>query len=267
MIHDLSPSQLEACEKYANDVMGFVAKVNGHPGDPPVGYESYQRMHRFAMVPNDFPSVLTDWNQHIGAKAGPTVPGVNMPGYTLSDIINMPERLINTVIAGMNGRAPMAQTHQYRPDLTAPRNFASRVHGRTVKPRFQGNPRGPLARRMNQGRGKQAGADAKGKGNTKGRDRKGKGRRVNTRRGRKARVDVAMVSVQGTSAVTAEATAGEGSGCVDVIDLVSRDVTPMPIVEEDIHMDEWLVRREDEDDDGMGGSVLGWDGGEPVSVM
>ncbi|KAJ7635482.1 hypothetical protein DFH06DRAFT_1479139 [Mycena polygramma] len=264
MIHDLSPSQHDACAQYAGDVYRWIAKKVGHPGEPPVGYESYRKINHLARVPEDFPEVLTAWNTHKNAQL---VPGVNMPGYAFSDIVNMPERLINTVIAGLNGRAPLAQTH---PSIMAPRNFAPRVHGHMVKPRFQGNKgqRGPLARRMGQRRDGKGGVDAKGKGNAKGRrDRKGKGRRVNTRRGQKARVDVAMVSVQGTSAVAAEAAAGEGSGCVDVIDLVSRDVTPMPIVEEDVHMDEWLVRREDEDDDGMGGSVLGWDGGEPVSVM
>ncbi|KAJ7027749.1 hypothetical protein C8F04DRAFT_1121623 [Mycena alexandri] len=59
MIHDLSPSQLETCEKYAGDVMGFVAKTNGHAGEPPMAYESYKKLHPMARVPSDFPDVVS----------------------------------------------------------------------------------------------------------------------------------------------------------------------------------------------------------------
>jgi hypothetical protein len=80
---------------------------------------------------------------------------------------------------------------------------------------------------------------------------------------RKHQVAVGMINVRGEMAATDQAGAVFATAA-------ERDATPFPevvAVEEEVHMDDWMIFPKDEEDDGAAGALLGWDGKEAVSAM
>ncbi|KAJ7467589.1 hypothetical protein FB451DRAFT_1560755 [Mycena latifolia] len=239
-----SAADILRCDQYAARVRGWLNHENDHPGPPPPAYnDHYRRIHPTAPVPSDFPNVEREWERYISSKnaARSNAPalgdGVSMSADSFAQFLNLPGQLLGTVSAVLK-----------KGDRTMVTGMG-RVHGRVVGT-WQ-VPRAVEADRQNRaGNGLigRVGGSLHNKGWRRGRHHRGK---------KHARVEAAAVTVQGVVVDT-----------VAPADLEARrEETPPQVVEEDVHMDDWLVRREDEEDDGSAGNIIGWDGEEAVPIM
>ncbi|KAJ7459281.1 hypothetical protein FB451DRAFT_1563686 [Mycena latifolia] len=256
-----SAADILRCDQYAARVRGWLNHENDHPGPPPPAYnDHYRRIHPTAPVPSDFPNVEREWERYISSKnaARSNAPalgdGVSMSADSFAQFLNLPGQLLGTVSAVLK-----------KGDRTMVTGMG-RVHGRVVgRGRYPGpsKPTGRLPMYGIAARGRplmghknragngligRVGGSLHNKGWRRGRHHRGK---------KHARVEAAAVTVQGVVVDT-----------VAPADLEARrEETPPQVVEEDVHMDDWLVRREDEEDDGSAGNIIGWDGEEAVPIM
>ncbi|KAJ7080845.1 hypothetical protein C8R44DRAFT_906702 [Mycena epipterygia] len=264
MILDLSPSQAVECEAYAGNVKAWVAKDKDHPGQPPAGYESYRRLHPEATAPQDHPAVEFRYFAHMNEKRS-TGAVANIPADTLTEIVNAPNKLIWSLADALGIRngglginiyaGPHYRARAVLP-VAGPSKYGIRAHGRAVRPKTasKANRAGLGSKsQAKEGNRRKPGLAARVGGKSKAKS--GNRARGLKKPGKYAKVVVAAINVR------AETASDDPVG--------KREETPLPEpgeVEEDVHMDDWMVFPKDEEDDGAAGA-LGWDGKEAEPIM
>jgi hypothetical protein len=254
--------QAEKWPKYHNANIAWANGEGRYPGPPPPGYmESYKMKHPMAAVLSDYSKLLRSMEQgecsqcsklvH-GAKncagpvrAMPAVPAVALTENALGMIVGMGQTFANTVgqlvsshMGGVNAPTCAPPLMRGRPMMVGDRRFKKRNFHDHRRKGFSKSP-----------------VFYDGTSNLQVKSE--------PKRAFRGPAKKPALKDRITESEPASDVATHGNSPVPNADMFD-DL----VIQEDVHMDDFLDIKDEDDEEGATGALaVGWDGGEPISAM